>query len=258
MRSIAPGLYHLVRSVRYEVTPERPDPTTQRILQVLCGNSPHVVGGPFAGLPYLAFASGSGLLPKIVGSYEAELHGVVRDAIAGRYDRLIDIGSGEGYYVAGFARAIDALDVVAVDTDALARARLKKLLQRNRLGHRVRVLAAIDAALLDQEVNGRTLIWSDCEGFEDGLLRTDLAPNLRRADLLVETHDFIRPGVLYRLVDRFARSHEVIVIPTAPRLLESYSALATLTPEEQAIATFEGRPGGMQWLWLRSKAGAGS
>jgi hypothetical protein len=232
---------------------ERADAATQTILDKLCGEALQVVGGPFVGLPYLAFASGSGLLPKIVGCYEAELHPIVDLVCRRGYDRLIDIGSGEGYYVAGFGRALPNLEIVAVDTDPLARARLKQLVQRNGLTKRVRRLASIDNSRLDREIKGRALIWSDCEGFEDDLLRPELSPGLRRTDVLVETHEFLRPGVVARLIERFASSHSITRIPMAPRDVRSFPALARLTDSEQARALDEGRPQGMEWLWFESK-----
>ena len=58
-----------------------------------------VIHGPFEGLQYPdARSSGSSLLPKLIGSYEHELHEIINDALGQSYTDLVDIGCAEGYY----------------------------------------------------------------------------------------------------------------------------------------------------------------
>ncbi len=65
---------------------------------------PTIAAGPFAGMRYLDASSGSVLGAKLLGCYEAELHGVVREVCAMQPDVVVDVGAAEGYYAAGFAR----------------------------------------------------------------------------------------------------------------------------------------------------------
>jgi hypothetical protein len=57
-----------------------------------------VSGGPFAGLKLSERSVGSELLPKLLGTYELELHRVIEEFLSTDYDVLINIGCGEGFY----------------------------------------------------------------------------------------------------------------------------------------------------------------
>ena len=61
------------------------------------GESGGVVrAGPFAGLRYpVAQAAGSSLAPKLLGTYELEIHDFVESAIKKRPTRIVNIGAGE-------------------------------------------------------------------------------------------------------------------------------------------------------------------
>jgi hypothetical protein len=52
-----------------------------------------VLDGPFAGMRYVPRAAGSSLLPKLLGSYEAELHGIVAVVINSDYRKIVDVES---------------------------------------------------------------------------------------------------------------------------------------------------------------------
>jgi hypothetical protein len=54
-------------------------------------------------MAYIPQAVGSALIPKLLGCYEAELHGVIACALNTTYDTIIDIGCAEGYYAVGLA-----------------------------------------------------------------------------------------------------------------------------------------------------------
>jgi hypothetical protein len=76
-----------------------------------------LLGGPFRGMKYSrdSLLSRNGI-PILFGSYELELHTVIEEAIAKRFERIIDIGCAEGYYAVGLARRTGAI-VYAFDCD---------------------------------------------------------------------------------------------------------------------------------------------
>src|SRR5207253_2384293 len=81
-----------------------------------------VENGPFAGMKYLDRVEHGDLPPKLIGCYEAELHEVIL-CIAGRpYQRVVNVGCGEGYYAVGLARLLPAARVYAFDLSEVARA----------------------------------------------------------------------------------------------------------------------------------------
>jgi hypothetical protein len=76
----------------------------------------------------------------------------------------------------------------------------------------------------------------DCEGCERALLAEPLD-----ATVLVELHDVYDPGVGDEIVERFAATHDVVVIPTGPQ------------PRGGVLS--EQRPGPMRWAVMTPRRG---
>lgn len=218
-----------------------------------------VLGGPFAGMRYPGSrAVGSALTPKILGTYESELHACIEDACAKSYDRVVDVGCAEGYYAVGLARRLPSATVYAFDTDAEARELCRDMAQVNAVAHRVVIGAACDAPLLAElATQGPMLVISDCEGYEDELLSPKIVPALARHDLLVECHDFLRPGVTTALIIRFSATHHIQALTSTPDgerpIPPDAPALARFTPTERRRLLAEHRPGQMTWLYMTPK-----
>lgn len=187
--------------------------------------------GPFTGMTYPRARGDIVHAAKLLGAYECELHEEVERLIARAPTVVVNVGSGDGYYVVGLARRLERALVVAVDPDPLAQRACARAAARNgtdaRVSHLVRVDPAGLGALLAAGT-GRALVVVDCEGYEDELLDLARAPSLAHADLLVETHDFARAGVTARLTDRFAPTHDVRRIEVAARTVGAWPELAGL------------------------------
>ena len=69
-------------------------------------------------MKYAPMSSGSVLSPKVIGSYESPIHYWITDAISQSYDRILNIGCGEGYYAVGFSLKSPASRVYGYDIDA--------------------------------------------------------------------------------------------------------------------------------------------
>jgi hypothetical protein len=249
LREKAPHLFLLLRTLRY-LGGEKADPLSATILESLCGGDPRVLSGPFQGLRFIPFASGSGLLPKIVGTYELEIHPAVAASLRRGYRRIVNVGCGEGYYAVGYARALPEATVHAFDLDVLARQRLRTLARLNGVAGRVRAGARCGPEDL-QALSGRgSLVFSDCEGCEKELLDPVRVPALAEADILVEIHDFIDPSISSTLIGRFDATHEIEIISMRERDGPSLPLLDRLTDEQRRFAIWEGRPAGMQWAWM--------
>lgn len=254
MRRQFPSLFLLLRRLRYSLRPERPDPRTAGIIRALCGDDPRVISGPFRGMAYLTSASGSGLLPKIAGSYELELHDTVEESLERSYDRVLNVGAAEGYYAVGYALRLARAQVFAFDTDVVARYRIRQLARLNDVADRIRVRPACSPHHLSRLVTGRCLVICDCEGCEYELLDPERAPALARADLLVELHEFRVPGVTRLFLQRFEPTHRTVLLDMQDRSDTELDALTLLSAEDKSLALWEGRPPGMQWAWARSEA----
>lgn len=253
LRERAPHLFLALRTLRYGLRPERLDAETASIARALFGSELRVLSGPFAGMEYLPFASGSGLLPKLVGSYELEIHPAVEAAIERGYRRVINIGCGEGYYAAGLARRISEAQIHAFDTDIVARQRTRRMAHLNAVGERVRVRGLCRPEDLRRLAGFGSLIVCDCEGCEIRLLDPTEVPALAATDLIVEMHDFIDPTISDTLLERFRATHRIEIFSMTDRSALHLPALDALGPEQRAQALWEGRPEGMQWAWLMAR-----
>lgn len=212
--------------------------------------------GPFTGLHYPRHRGDIVHAAKLLGSYERELHDAVSAFVARAPRLVVNVGSGDGYYVAGFARLLPSAMVIAVDPDPLAQRACAATAELNGVGDRVSHLVRVDAAGLGALLGASgepALVLVDCEGYEDELLDPARAPVLAGADLLIETHDFARAGVTARLTDRFAPTHDVRRIEVTARDAAAYVELAGLPTEVGAGLLDEFRHHPQSWLACTSR-----
>src|SRR5260221_10622774 len=206
-----------------------------------------VMSGPFAGMIYITRSAGSSLLPKLIGSYECELHNVIDRIIKTSYDTVVDVGSAEGYYAVGLAIYLPGHPrVYAFDVDPEARRMCRELAENNGVSDRVVIEDFCDATRLQRSIGKRSLVVCDCEGFEIELLDQAQAPALRTTDILVELHEFLRPGATSTLIERFKVTHDIQLIDTEGRKPADYPAVQFLSEEDQVVALSEFRGGPMQ------------
>lgn len=213
----------------------------------------YIQGGPFMGMAYIPQAVGSALVPKLVGSYEQELHGILADIAQMSYTVIIDVGCAEGYYAVGLARALEQAQVYAFDIDPEAQALCQATAETNGVSARIHVAGKCDSGVLERLLHGRALVISDCEGYERELLDLAHAPGLRYADMLVELHDAAYPGLTPELTARFAPTHEIQMIDSEPRNGCDYTCLEFLPLEQRHLAVNEFRPLRQQWAFFRAK-----
>jgi hypothetical protein len=213
-----------------------------------------VLSGPFRGMAYPLRASEGARAPRLIGSYEASLVPVIEKIVTDGYERVIDIGSAEGYYAVGLALRMPGAQVVARDSDAQARAACAELARLNGVAGRVEIGGAVMPAEFDALIAGRTLILCDIEGEEAALLDPEAAPALCAADLLVEVHEGMRPGCLELLERRFAPTHAVQRIG---RRLEDAGLpdwAEGLADMDRLLLLWEWRATPTPWLWMRRRA----
>jgi hypothetical protein len=194
------------------------------------------------------------LLPKIVGCYEAELHGILTQVISRNYDLVLNIGCSEGYYAIGLSLRLPNACVFAFDIDPLARQHCHKIASLNHVSDRVTIQGECTMDQLQELVGDSTLIICDCEGCELQLLRPDSAPCLRACDLIVELHDCFDPCTSKVVTGRFAQSHDTVVLNRASRDPAVYPLLDGLTSYRQRLAVSESRWGTpCKWAFMTRK-----
>lgn len=213
-----------------------------------------VQSGPFHGLQYMTDLLTPkkviqyGLLPKIVGCYEAELHGILAHVMTRDYDKVVNIGCSEGYYAVGLSLRLPDARVFSFDIDSTARHLCERMARLNGVQNRIVIAGECTTENLQALAGPRTLVVCDCEGAELLLLRPDLAPGLSMCDLIVELHDCVEPTISKVVPSRFAHSHCVTLLAGVDRDLSAYPSLKGLSSYKQRLAVGEFR-WGAPCLW---------
>ena len=103
--------------------------------------------------------------------------------------------------------------------------------------------------------NEAALVFCDIEGAEEELLNPDLAPALRKLDIIVESHECLRPVITQKLLSRFEPTHtKELIEDNGSRQLDNPPAWFTkLSHLDQLLATWEWRSGPTPWLVMRAK-----
>src|SRR5262249_23172345 len=154
-------------------------------------------------------------------------------------------------------------EIVGFESNPSARYYLRRLARRNSVSDRVAIRGecTVDSLRAELTNSRRPAVICDCEGAEDALLDPDRIEALRRAVILVETHDGLETdgqvleGISRRLRERFEPTHDIEIIVSRPRSRDELpQACAALSDDEAAEAMNEGRPWA-QWLFLEPKPG---
>lgn len=216
----------------------------------------HVWSGPFAGMDYVDRATEGALIPRLLGTYECELHPHLVALATEGLDCVVDVGCAEGYYAVGLARMMPAVTVHAHDIAESARRACAELAARNGVSDRVLIGGEFKPDDFQAFAGRRVLVMVDAEGAELDILRPDLSPALARMNLIVETHDVYRPGALATITARFAPSHDIVRVDPQPKTQALPPWLAGLSQLDQLLAVWEWRRQATPWLVMRPKASA--
>lgn len=212
-----------------------------------------VQSGPFKGMQYVVRASEGSRSARMLGAYEASIAPIIEDIVTRGYGLVIDVGSAEGYYAVGLARRMPGVPVLARDANPTAQALCRALAEANGVADQVQIGGLMDHASFAICQRQKTLVVCDIEGAEGELLNPVAAPGLLVADILVEAHDCIRPGLSKLIASRFAATHHITALGRTldasclPAWMESLSDL------DRLIALWEWRSGPTPWLWMVRK-----
>jgi hypothetical protein len=213
-----------------------------------------VWSGPFKGMAYVDHATEGALMPRLLGTYESELHPHLEAFAEERLDCVIDVGCAEGYYAVGLARLLPGATVHAHDISERARAACAALAVKNGVADRVRIGGEFRPEDFQAFAGRRTLVVVDIEGAEAELLRPDLSPALAEMRLIVETHhDRHGQRTHQRLIERFSPTHEVVRVDQRPKTFDPPAWFADLNHLDHVLATWEFRGGPTPWLVMRPR-----
>jgi precorrin-6B methylase 2 len=212
-----------------------------------------ILGGPFAGMEYVSAATEGALVPRLLGTYESELHPHLQAFAEAGLDCVVDVGCAEGYYAVGLARMMSEVTVYAYDIDAKARAACAELAGKNGVSDRVIVGGEFALDGFQAFAGRRVLVMVDAEGAEVDILQPALSPALAGMNIIVETHDLFRSGALATLVARFAPTHDIVRVDQQPKTFAMPPWLAELPHLDQLLAVWEWRAQPTPWLVMTPK-----
>lgn len=214
-----------------------------------------ILSGPFRGLRYVKNCVMSYLGPKLLGSYESELGGVINNILKNPPTTVVNIGAGEGYYTAGLASLLPRALVIAFEAWQPGQGWLRTLLKQNNISN-VRLYGRCEPHNLRSSLQDpKTLIWCDVEGYERTLLDPKFIPMLQTLRILVEIHEgnqIIYPdrrGSTEGIIrNRFQHTHAIHRIAAKARHRVSNPPRGFSASDIQKLA-WE-RPLPMCWLWM--------
>jgi hypothetical protein len=162
--------------------------------------------------------------PKLLGTYELELHPWIDKILRSDFDQVIIAGAAEGYYAVGLAwRRVD-WKVRAFDAQPQAAEALIELAKLNGTEDRITLLGLCDipafSAVLETVM--RPFILLDVEGAEALLLDPRVLPKLIHASILVELHENMIPRIGAIVRDRFRHTHKIAEVVQEPRRLVDF------------------------------------
>jgi Met-10+ like-protein len=222
---------------------------------------PHVLRGVFQGLKYPSLdSSGSSLWPKLLGSYELELHDHLVRLLAKSPSLVVDVGAAEGYYAVGIARMLPEALVVAYEINRDAHALLRRMAVANGVDTRVEIHGRCDQqsflSCVAQRREARTLIVCDAETAEYEIFSGGLVGEaLHDADLVIELHASAQVRDPLRWMrERFSPTHIVTHVPVEPRISGTYPELLDLPTRLRRAVLFE-RTDFWGWVVCEPKVG---
>jgi hypothetical protein len=221
-----------VRSRRHQVRFLASNGLLDQVKRHIEKNGTVVQSGPFAGLIYpIDAAVNRWSVPKMLGSYEMELHPFIHTAAGRKYDCVIDIGSAEGYYAAGLARLL-GVPVLAFEPEPKEKSFSILLAKNNGVSHLVEMADLFTVENMRQLANKRAFVVCDCEGFEEVLFRPDTLELTNNWDLIIELH-----GTADAVLPSLNWPHSVTIVRSEQR--------SGLTNEYRTI--------GQRFLWCDSQ-----
>jgi predicted O-methyltransferase YrrM len=223
---------------------------------VAAASGGRVMAGPFAGMRYVGRAVGSAWCPKLLGTYELEIHSAVRAAIELSPDRVANLGAAEGYYAVGVARALPDARIVAYEAREASHSLIRRLAARNDVLSRIDIRGCASAEQLEIDLRDaeRPLVVCDVDGGELALLDPEGAPSLRRCAILVELHDALTgQPISAEIRRRFEPTHDIAEFASRPRSEVDLPEGVRLPHRLVKIALAERDRQSETWFWMRPR-----
>jgi hypothetical protein len=218
-----------------------------------------VLNGPFYGLKYNGVISNcSAYFPKLLGSYESELHEEFYKLKRQDFKFIIDIGCAEGYYAVGLARMFPEAMVFAYDSDAGARSNCLELARNNSVLDRMKIESFAILKSLEFLRGIKSLLILDCEGCEASILLDPSSIEIfESTTIVVEVHDFYTINTSEAIAVKYNGTHDLMIIKSSDDIEKcksyQFKELMGLDLSTKFHILAEGRRFIMDWIVLTPK-----
>jgi hypothetical protein len=206
-----------------------------------------VQSGPFKGMRFAQRSAEGCHVPKLLGTYEHELHPYIETAVMRSYRHVVNIGMAEGYYAVGLAMRMPNARVHGFDSNEKARATARAIAEMNNVSDRVEIGGVFAGEDFADYPAGDTLVICDIEGAEDALLDPARFSVLAGMDLIAELHECFKPGIAYRIGARFEASHDIMIVPNEGPVARPPDFFQRVDHLDQLLALWEWRTGPTPW-----------
>lgn len=217
-----------------------------------------VVSGPFRDLRYPPPEQwASCRFEKINAAYEHELHALINRLTASKqYTTIVNVGAAEGFYSVGLAKLFPAAKIISYEGYKPHDVFCANLARLNNVSDRIdsRGFCHVeDLTALKPE--GKVLVWMDIDTGERQVLDPTKVPWLKEADILVELHDCLEPGLTPLIRDRFSPTHQIEQITNSGLDYARYPVLRNLLFTEIDALVGEDRRGLQDWFFMEPSDG---
>jgi len=174
------------------------------------------VSGLFRGTRCEFTDSGAGIVSKLAGTYELELHPALSAAIARKPEVVVNIGAAEGFYVSALARKLPSSKFIAFEAMDSWHHHLRRNLKINGVNNRCDLRGFCSVNDFENVIcelgSQSSFVLMDIEGGEFDLITHSIMQNSQHIEFLIEIHDWQSQQKGDDLVALLQKTHEVSII----------------------------------------------
>jgi len=217
---------------------------TQRRLQG------RIYSGPFRTVRFSKPEVFGGKTAKLLGTYELELHATLERIERLQPSVVLNVGGAEGYYAVGLAAAWGVARVIVYELTAEGRELIVANASLNDIGGHLDIRGVCTAKELAETLKNVAvqLLIMDIEGAELDVLEPEVLCGLKNCVVIIESHDFCRPGCIDELCTRFQGTHTIEIVTSKKRVALNFPYASHMPAFLKKWLMNEERPGPMQWL----------
>jgi len=201
--------------------------------------------------------SNSDLAPMLLGTYELPILEYIQ-SLSKTFNNFINLGAGDGYYVTGMVKSGVAGKAFAYEMNEVSRDNILKQAILNEASENIVIRGIANSDFINEFSDtqlSESLILIDVEGAEFEIFENIDINRLVNSHLIIEIHEFVQdieiklPNLIAQLQD----SHEISVLSTGARNLDSFIELKYLNDSDRWLLASEGSPMIMKWLCCRPR-----